>query len=99
MGTHRITVELADDSYQILRKAVESGEYESERDVIISGLLALDGHESPSDEEEVDVWLRDEVVPIALRMRANPGSGYTSEEVLAHLESDLREFATRPNAA
>ena len=99
MGTHRVTIELTDDSYQMLRQAIDSGEFESESDVISCGLMALGDPDLPSNKDKIEAWLRDEVVPIALRVQANPGSGYTSEEVMAHLEADLKASEVRPDAA
>lgn len=38
MGTHRVTIDLPEHSYNLLRSMVESGEYASESDAI-AGLL------------------------------------------------------------
>jgi antitoxin ParD1/3/4 len=99
MRAETLTITLPQPMAELIRQKVESGEFADESDVVISGLMALDSQDSADDEEEIEAWLRDEVVPIALRMQANPGTGYTSEEVMAHLEADLKASQVRTDAA
>ncbi len=97
MDTHQVTITLRDETYQTLRRAVESGQYASESEAVADFITALDDEESPGDESSIENWLSETVVPIALRMRANPAEGFTGEEVLAHLKEDLG--LRRTNAA
>jgi antitoxin ParD1/3/4 len=97
MASHTFNITLPQTFADLLRKKVSSGEFESESDVVLSALMALEEGDSSHDFDEGDIekWLRDEVVPIALRMEANPDEGYSGEEVLAMLKKDIEERSDR----
>jgi hypothetical protein len=82
MGTHRVTIELADASYQVLRRAVDSGQYASEsaavEEVIISGLCL---EPAPQEGPEFERWLREEVLAADDELEADLSSGLTPEQL------------------
>jgi Arc/MetJ-type ribon-helix-helix transcriptional regulator len=87
MSTHRITVDLPAGLYKFLQRLLESGEFESESDVIAEALLNM----SLEPVEEVGSvaqkqWLDNEILEACKEFDANPGAVYTSEEVRAYLE-------------
>jgi antitoxin ParD1/3/4 len=61
---------------------VTSGSYASESDVVIAGLEALQDRE-----EDLERWLREEVVPVYDAMRADPSRGIPIEVVDAEIEA------------
>jgi antitoxin ParD1/3/4 len=99
MPTQTLTVHLPQTFADAIQRKVASGEFASESDVIISALLALDAEDSPHDEARIENWLKNEVVPIALRMEANPAEGHSIEDVLATLERDSEEDLDEAHAA
>jgi len=99
MASEILTITLPKTFAEAIRRKVSSGEFESEADVIVSALMALDDEAEPHDEATIEKWLKEVGVPIALRMEANPDEGYTGEQVLAHLEEDLKTFRKKHHAA
>jgi antitoxin ParD1/3/4 len=87
MSTHRITLELPDDSYELLRRLVESGHYASESEVVADALLDLSHDPSPGPgDPSFDRWLREEVLAVDDELEADPSSGLTPEQLRARLE-------------
>jgi Arc/MetJ-type ribon-helix-helix transcriptional regulator len=87
VSTHRITLELPDDSYALLRRLVESGGYASESRVVADALLDLRFGPSPSrGDPSFDRWLREEVLAADDELKADPSSGLTPEQLHASLQ-------------
>ena len=63
---------------------VSSGTYATASEVIRAGLRALQERDAA-----VERWLRDEVVPVAQAMKADPGRGIPAAEVFADLRGRL----------
>jgi Arc/MetJ-type ribon-helix-helix transcriptional regulator len=99
MATQTLTITLPQELADDIRNKVTSGEFSSESDVIASALKSLETVDSPHDAEAVDRWLRETVVPIALKMEADPAHGRSAEEVLALLEKDSQEQTDGVHAA
>jgi Arc/MetJ-type ribon-helix-helix transcriptional regulator len=99
MTSQPITITLPQPYADAVRQRVSSGQYDNEIDVVISALQLLDHEEAPHEGQEFESWLRETVVPIAIRKEANPESGYTAEQVLAHIRQDMREFDEHPDVA
>ena len=85
MGTHRVTLEIADNSYRLLRRAVEPGQYRSESEAVEDVLTALCLEPMAQDGPEFERWLRGEVLAADDELEADPSSGLTSEQVRATL--------------
>ena len=84
MGTHCVTIELPEDSYNYLRSVVDSGEYVSESDVILESLAALRS-DPLQHHEALNSWMLEEVLPAVEEYDTNPASGFTPEELHRYL--------------
>ena len=78
--TEQFNITLPLEMAKLVRKKVESGDYATESDVIRESLEDLF-----FQEEAVEKWLREEVVPIARAMEADPSMGIPIEQVRANL--------------
>jgi antitoxin ParD1/3/4 len=78
--TQQLSITLPLEMAELVRKKVESGDYATESEVIREGLRALQLRD-----EAVEKWLREEVVPIARAMKADPSIGIPIEQVRANL--------------
>ena len=85
MGTHRVTVELAEGSYQLLRRAVDSGQYSSESEAVEDVLTALCLEPIAEEGPEFERWLREDVLAADDELEADPSSGLTPEQLRAIL--------------
>lgn len=96
MGTHRVTIELADDSYRLLRRAVESGDFASESEAVAEALYDLAMPvTSVSGNPEFDRWMLEEVLPADDELEADPSSGLTPEQL--HEELAAARLARQPS--
>lgn len=84
MGTHRVTVELQEDSYNLLRSVVDSGEYASESQVI-DNLIAQLGPGAVLHQAVLKHWMLDEVLPAIDEYDNDPSSGMTPEQLRSRL--------------
>jgi Arc/MetJ-type ribon-helix-helix transcriptional regulator len=85
MGTHRVTVEIADNSYQLLRRAVESGQYRSESEAVEDVLTALCLEPIVHEGPEFEQWLREDALAADDELEADPSSGLTTEQLRSSL--------------
>ena len=76
--TFRLPAEQAD----FIDSQVASGAYASASEVVQAGLRALQEHDAV-----VERWLREEVVPVAAAMDADPSRAIPAEEVFAELRA------------
>ncbi len=79
-STRQMSITLPNDMADMVRAKVEAGEYASESEVIRDGLRTL-----AARDKAVEKWLRDEVVPAARALKANPGRAQTVAQVREHL--------------
>jgi putative addiction module CopG family antidote len=86
--TQQFSITLPNEMAELIRTKVASGEYASESEVIRDGLRTL-----AARDRAIEAWLRDEVVPAAEALRAEPARALTPEQVRAHLAKK------RPGAA
>ena len=70
------TFSLPNEQAQYIDRLVASGSYATGSEVIRAGLRALQERD-----EAVDRWLREDVVPVALAMRADPSRAIPAAEV------------------
>jgi Arc/MetJ-type ribon-helix-helix transcriptional regulator len=96
MPTHRITVDLSEAAYNVLREHVDSGLYASESECI--ALLLSDWNDAlpaPMQEgtPEYEQWLREQVLAADDELTADPSSGYTPDEVRAILAEERSKLA------
>lgn len=78
--TQQFSIALPNEMAELIRTKVASGEYASESEVIRDGLRTL-----AARDRAIEAWLRDEVVPAAEALRAEPARALTPEQVRAHL--------------
>jgi putative addiction module CopG family antidote len=78
--TQQFSITLPNEMAELIRTKVASGEYASESEVIRDGLRTL-----AARDRAIEAWLRDEVVPAAEALRAEPARALTPEQVRAHL--------------
>jgi len=78
--TQQFSVTLPNEMAQLVKTKVSSGEYASESEVIRDGLRALQARD-----KAVENWLRQEVVPAAERLKADPSRGLSVAQVRQHL--------------
>jgi putative addiction module CopG family antidote len=78
--TQQFSITLPNEMAELIRTKVASGEYASESEVIRDGLRTL-----AARDRAIEAWLRDEVVPAAEALRAEPARALTAEQVRAHL--------------
>lgn len=79
-STQQLSITLPNDMAEMVRAKVAAGEYASESEVIRDGLRTL-----AARDKAVEAWLREQVVPAAQALKANPGRGRTVEQVRGHL--------------
>jgi len=77
------TISLPTEQASYIDALVASGIYATASEVVRAGLRALQERDAV-----VERWLRDEVVPVAASMQADPSRGIPAEQVFA----DLRAF-------
>ena len=86
-STQQFSVTLPNEMAQLVKTKVSSGEYASESEVIRDGLRALQARD-----KAVENWLRQEVVPAAARLKADPSRALSVAQVRQHL-ADKRKRA------
>ncbi|MDB5557799.1 MAG: type toxin-antitoxin system ParD family antitoxin [Enterovirga sp.] len=78
----RRTITLTDDEALFVDDLIASGRYRSDHEVIAAGLKVL-----RRSDLDVETWLRDEVVPVAAKMRRHPDRAISADDVF----EDIRE--------
>ena len=79
-ATEKRTFSLPREQANYMDGLVNSGAYASASEVVRAGLRALQERDGA-----VDRWLREEVVPVAMAMRDNPGRGMTADQVFGEI--------------
>jgi putative addiction module CopG family antidote len=79
-STQQMSITLPNDMAEMVRAKVAAGEYASESEVIRDGLRTLAARDNA-----VERWLREEVVPAARALKADPGRARTVAQVREHL--------------
>ena len=79
-ASHKRSFSLPAEQARYIDSLVASGSYATSSEVIRAGLRALQERDAA-----VDRWLRDEVVPIAAAMQADPGRAISADRVFAEI--------------
>ncbi len=79
-STQQFSITLPNEMADMIRAKVANGEYASESEVLRDGLRTL-----AARDKVVEAWLRNEVVPAALALEAEPERGISLEQVRAKL--------------
>lgn len=73
-------IDLADADMAYADRLVEAGAYASVGQVLAAGLAAL------KERDEVEAWLRNEVLPVHDKMAADPSRALSTDEASARLD-------------
>ena len=84
--TQQLSITLPNEMAAQVKARVASGEYASESEVIREGIRAL-----AARDRAVENWLRNEVVPAAENLKANPESGVSGAQLRAKLAEMHKE--------
>ena len=76
------TISLPPEQARYIDALVASGAYATASEVVRAGLRALQERDAA-----VERWLRDEVVPVAAAMQADPDRGIPAERVFADVRA------------
>ncbi|WP_246233700.1 MULTISPECIES: type II toxin-antitoxin system ParD family antitoxin [Stenotrophomonas] len=79
-STQQFSITLPNEMADTVRAKVASGEYATESEVIRDGLRAL-----LARDRAIETWLREEVVPAALALEADPSQALSAEQVRQRL--------------
>jgi len=79
-STQQFSITLPHELADAVKAKVAGGEYATESEVIREGLRAL-----MAKDRAMEAWLREQVVPAALALEADPSQALTSAQVRAHL--------------
>ncbi|NJL50339.1 MAG: type II toxin-antitoxin system ParD family antitoxin [Blastochloris sp.] len=97
-ATRQLTVTLPEDVVRAVEDKVASGHYGSASEVVLDGLLQLDAaidEMPPIPDEEVERWLREQVVPTYQAYLADPSRAIPAEEVWKNIEAHFNSRSER----
>jgi antitoxin ParD1/3/4 len=80
MASERLTISLPSELLEFVRERTAGGDYTSDSEVIRDGLRLLKARD-----EAVKNWLKEQVVPTYLKLKANPENALTREQSEARL--------------
>ena len=76
----QFSITLPNEMADLVRSKVAAGEYATESEVIRDGLRTL-----AARDKAVEAWLRDQVMPAAQALQADPSRGLSVDQVREHL--------------
>ena len=79
-STQQFSITLPHELADAVKAKVAGGEYATESEVIREGLRTL-----MARDRAVDTWLREQAVPAAMELEADPSKALTPAQVRAHL--------------
>ena len=77
--TQQFSITLPNEMAELVRSKVAAGEYATESEVIRDGLRTL-----AARDKAVEAWLRDQVVPAAKVLQADPSRGIPISQAREH---------------
>lgn len=87
-STQQLSITLPNEMADAVKAKVAGGEYATESEVIREGLRTLIARD-----RAVEKWLREQVVPAATSLEANPASALSANQVRRHLVEKRRARA------
>lgn len=84
-STQQMSITLPNDMAEMVREKVAAGEYASESEVIRDGLRTL-----AARDKAIEKWLREQVVPAARALKADPSRALTVAQVRERLARQRR---------
>lgn len=88
-STQQMSITLPLEMAALVKAKVTCGEYASESEVIRDGLRALMARDRAMED-----WLRDQVIPAAAALDAEPGRALSTEQVRKHLAAKRQRTGT-----
>ena len=88
-STQQMSITLPIEMAALVKAKVASGEYASESEVLRDGLRALLARDRAMDD-----WLRDEVIPAAAALQADPGRALSAAQVREHMAAKRQRKGT-----
>ncbi|WP_205971995.1 type II toxin-antitoxin system ParD family antitoxin [Paraburkholderia sp. Tr-20389] len=80
MASTRLTITLTPELLEFVRERSQGGDYNNDSEVIRDGLRLLKARD-----QAVEEWLRKEVVPAHLRLKADPSRAMSADDVSKQL--------------
>ncbi|WP_338524010.1 type II toxin-antitoxin system ParD family antitoxin [Pseudomonas batumici] len=91
-STQQMSITLPLEMAAAVKAKVTTGEYATESEVIRDGLRAL-----LARDRAIEEWLRDQVIPAAVALKADPGRALSTDQVREHLAAKRqRKGADKP---
>ncbi len=87
-GTRALTIELPEEMADMIAEKVRSGEYQSESDVVVDGLLSLVLDDGPH-QAKIDRWIETEMVPMLEAFDADPSLLIPIDEAWEQIEAHM----------
>lgn len=87
-STQQFSITLPNEMADVVKAKVAAGEYATESEVIRDGLRTL-----LARDRAMEAWLREEVVPAARALKADPGRALSPEQVREQLATRRRDRA------
>lgn len=84
-STQQLSITLPNEMADAVKAKVAGGEYATESEVIREGLRSL-----MARDRAMEKWLREQVVPAAAAIEANPAGALTADQVRKHLANKRR---------
>ncbi|WP_439862904.1 ribbon-helix-helix domain-containing protein [Pseudomonas antarctica] len=88
-STQQMSITLPIEMATLVKAKVASGEYASESEVIRDGLRALVARDRAMED-----WLRDEVIPAAVALKADPGRALSAGDIREHMAAKRQRKGT-----
>ncbi|WWA79315.1 type II toxin-antitoxin system ParD family antitoxin [Pseudomonas khavaziana] len=88
-STQQMSITLPLEMAALVKAKVAAGEYASESEVIRDGLRVLLARDRAMED-----WLRDEVIPAATALEAQPARGLPAEQVREHMAARRQRKGT-----
>lgn len=84
-STQQFSITLPNEMAEIVKSKVAAGEYATESEVIRDGLRTL-----LARDRAMEAWLREQVVPAAAALQADPGRALSVDQARGHLAAKRR---------
>ena len=87
-STQQFSITLPNEMADLVKAKVATGEYATESEVIRDGLRTL-----LARDRAMEAWLREQVVPAAQALKADPGRAVSADQVREQLAEKRRRRA------
>ncbi|XVJ46248.1 type II toxin-antitoxin system ParD family antitoxin [Pseudomonas sp. UBT] len=88
-STQQMSITLPLEMAALVKAKVAAGEYATESEVIRDGLRVLLARDRAMED-----WLRDQVIPAAAALTADPGGALSAEQVREHMTTKRQRKST-----